>query len=285
MMRVKLFLPLTLIFCSWSGSAVEAGPQKPGSYTQTLFAQSAARILQEEVRNDDVSYLLLDSHTGDVIATNWSDLHKPVPLGSLIKPFTALAYGQRHGFDYPKHVCRGSADGCWLPRGHGALNVTGAIAQSCNSYFRQLTKDMTSADITPAAERFRFNPPSDLEKGEALAGLGNAWRIAPIDLAHAYIELIQRRADPGVAEITDGLRQSAKFGTGAAVGASLSHTDALVKTGTAACTHTHHAPGDGFVVALVPSDDPKILLLVREHGVPGATAARVAGELLHRIIE
>lgn len=284
-MRAGSLLPLTLILFGLSGSAFEAGSQIRPSRAQSLFAQSTAKILQEVVQGDGVSYLLLDARTGDLVATNWNDLDNPIPLGSLIKPFTALAYGERHEFRYPKHICHGRVDGCWLPHGHGTLDVTGAIAQSCNSYFRQLTEDMTSADLIPAAERFRFPPPADPIRGAALAGLGNEWRIAPIDLARAYLELLERRNDAGVEEIIDGLKQSAKFGTGAAVGASLLHADALVKTGTAACTHNHHAPGDGFVVALAPSNDPKVLLLVREHGVPGATAARFAGKVLHGIVD
>jgi len=59
--------------------------------------------------------------------------------------------------------------------------------------------------------------------------------------------------------------------------------DALVKTGTAACTHSRHAVGDGFTVALVPADEPQVLLMVRVHGVPGAQAAKTAGQMLRRI--
>jgi hypothetical protein len=36
-------------------------------------------------------------------------------------------------------------------------------------------------------------------------------------------------------------------------------------------------------VALFPADDPRILLMVRVHGVPGAVAAKTAGQMLHRI--
>jgi len=81
------------------------------------------------------------------------------------------------------------------------------------------------------------------------------------------------------------MRESALVGTGAAVDRSLARTNALVKTGTAACTHRPRAPGDGFVVAMSPADHPKILLMVRVHGVPGAKSAKVAGAMLHRLEE
>ena len=66
---------------------------------------------------------------------------------------------------------------------------------------------------------------------------------------------------------------------------ALRYSGALVKTGTAACTHSAHAPGDGFVVALVPAEQPELLLMVRVHGVPGAKASVVAGQMLSRIEE
>jgi cell division protein FtsI/penicillin-binding protein 2 len=34
---------------------------------------------------------------------------------------------------------------------------------------------------------------------------------------------------------------------------------------------------------MAPSDDPQILLLVRVHGVPGAQAAKIAGQMLRHI--
>jgi cell division protein FtsI/penicillin-binding protein 2 len=38
-------------------------------------------------------------------------------------------------------------------------------------------------------------------------------------------------------------------------------------------------------VVLVPADNPQILLMVRVHGVPGAQAAKIAGQMLRRIEE
>jgi hypothetical protein len=56
-----------------------------------------------------------------------------------------------------------------------------------------------------------------------------------------------------------------------------------VKTGTAACSHSPRAPGDGFAVVLVPAANPQFLLMVRVHGVPGSQAAKTAGQMLRRI--
>jgi len=274
-----------LVLATMNGRATDTVPSVSSSDVQGLFAQSAARILKEQFANDDVSYLLLDAESARVVASNWKDSAVPIPLGSLLKPFTALAYGEQHGFQFPRHMCRGSAGGCWLPRGHGAVDLTSAIAQSCNSYFRVLTADMTSRDVSVVASRYRLEPPAGGTSGPALAGLGDRWQIAPLSAARAYLELVQRQDEPGVGQIVEGLKQSARSGTGELASRSLAHTDALAKTGTAICTHPHYAPGDGFAIVLAPSDKPRFLLMVRVHGAPGAEAARIAGLMLHRVAE
>jgi cell division protein FtsI/penicillin-binding protein 2 len=81
------------------------------------------------------------------------------------------------------------------------------------------------------------------------------------------------------------MKRSGVHGTGAEVGHALRSKTALVKTGTAACTHSQRAPGDGFTIAMVPADDPRLLLMVRVHGVPGSIAAKTAGMMLRRIEE
>jgi cell division protein FtsI/penicillin-binding protein 2 len=251
----------------------------------SLFAQSAAQILQREFSGREVSFLLLDVRTGALLAARWDDADQPIPLGSLVKPFTALAYGEEPQFHYPTHICRGDAGGCWRPRGHGEIGIASAIANSCNSYFRMLTTGMTSADVVPSAKRLGLDPPPPELSGADLIGVGNRWLVSPLHMAHAYVELNRRRDQPGVREVVAGMEQSARQGTGAEVDRALKHSNALVKTGTAACTHHDRAPGDGFVVALVPADKPELLLMVRVHGVPGARAALTAGRMLSRIEE
>jgi cell division protein FtsI/penicillin-binding protein 2 len=255
------------------------------SAQNSLFAQSAAQILEREFTSREVSFLLLDVRTGALLASRWDDANQPIPLGSLVKPFTALAYGEEHQFHYPAHNCKGDAGGCWLPRGHGEIDITAAIADSCNSYFRMLTTGMTSADVVPAARRVGLDLPATELSGSDLIGVGNRWLISPLHMAHAYLELNRRRHQPGVREIVAGMEQSARQGTGAEVDRALKHSNALVKTGTAACTHRERAPGDGFVVAFAPAEQPELLLMIRVHGVPGAKAALTAGRMLSRIEE
>jgi cell division protein FtsI/penicillin-binding protein 2 len=251
----------------------------------SLFAQSAAQALNRDFPDISVSFLLLDARTGQLLASRWDHATGPIPLGSLAKPFAALAYGEQHDFHYPAHTCRGSETGCWRPGGHGNVDLTSAIAFSCNSYFRFLASDLTAADVLPTASQFGLDPPDSNTHGSEFAGLGTRWRISPLRMAHAYVELLGERQRPAVRQILAGMQQSALRGTGAEVDRALQSETALVKTGTAACTHSRPAPGDGFAVALVPAEDPRLLLMVRVHGVPGSVAARTAGQMLRQIEE
>jgi len=287
MVGVKhIALPLALSLLALSPSGSSAGPplaDRADNSETSLFAQSAAQALNRGFPSRDISFLLLDVHTGRVLASRWEHPDTPIAMGSLVKPFTALAYGEQHDFQYPSHTCRGTATGCWLPRGHGDVDLTGAIAHSCNSYFRMLTEDLTAADVSPTASRFGLEPPRRDATGSQLAGLGAHWRTSPLHMARAYLELVRRGQQPGVNQVLEGMAESARHGTGAEVHRVLPFPDVLVKTGTAACTHSRRAAGDGFTVVLMPADDPQILLMVRVHGVPGAQAAKTAGQMLRRI--
>ena len=283
--KIELLLLIGLLSLTPTATQPSSAFAENTATRNSLFGQSASQILQREFTSGDVSFLLLDVRTGALLTSRWDDADQPIPLGSLVKPFIALAYGEEHQFRYPTHFCSGRAGGCWLPHGHGEIGITAAIADSCNSYFRMLMTGMKSADVIPAARRLGLDLPAAELSGPDLIGVGNRWLISPLHMARAYLELNRSRDQPGVREVVAGMAQSAKQGTAVEVDRALKHSTALAKTGTAACTHRDHAPGDGFVVALVPAEKPELLLMVRVHGVPGAAAARTAGRMLSRIEE
>jgi cell division protein FtsI/penicillin-binding protein 2 len=107
--------------------------------------------------------------------------------------------------------------------------------------------------------------------------LGKDWEISPLALARAYCELTSRSAERRVAEILAGLKIAAESGTASAIGSG-----ALAKTGTAPCVAKRKHKGDGFTIVLAPADAPRIAILVRVHGVPGAEAAKSAAVILKR---
>ncbi len=270
---------LVMLCTAWPGHTQTTS----NAHNDSLFSQTAAKSLEREFPSRDISFLVLDARSGQVLASRWEHPERPIPLGSLAKPFAALAYGEHHGFRFPAHTCRGTASGCWRPGGHGTLNLTSAIAYSCNSYFRALATELNAAEISSTVLRFGLEPPGNGTSGPALAGMGAEWRTSPLHMANAYIELVHEHEQPGVAPILDGMAESAQHGTAAEVDRALPSIRALAKTGTAPCTHQHKAPGDGFTIAVFPVDNPRILLMVRVHGVPGAVAAKTAGQMLHKI--
>src|SRR5947207_2363665 len=220
----------------------------------SLYSQSAGRIISKTLsacasshepsavcsERENLAYLLLDIQTGAVLASEWANSEAPIPLGSLVKPFTTLAYGEKHQFKFPVHNCRGTSSGCWLPRGHGQIGLQAAIADSCNSYFRMLVSDMSRGDLVPVTHSFSLQTPDENASQADLLGLGPRWLISPFAMARAYAELSRRADHPGAREILAGMAQSGRQGTGAEVDRTLKHASALVKTGTAACTHAKH---------------------------------------------
>jgi cell division protein FtsI/penicillin-binding protein 2 len=283
--NLALFGVLLLLCLPGRAEAQSTSRPDSTSHPKSLFAQSAIQVLDHEFGDSRISYLLFDARTEVLLSSRWEDASRPIPLGSLVKPFTALAYAEAHDFQYPTHVCKGEASGCWQAHPHGELNIVSAITFSCNSYFRALAANMNGSELLSTTNRFGLEPPNPELTGASLMGLGDQWLISPLHMAHAYLELYRSRDQPGVRELLTGMARSAERGTGAGVGQALKHTDALVKTGTAPCAHLHPAPADGFVVALVPANQPEILLMIRVHGVAGAKAAVTAGRMLNRMEE
>jgi cell division protein FtsI/penicillin-binding protein 2 len=247
-----------------------------------LFARTAATRLARDFASPDVSYLLYEVPSDSFIASRWARSEEPVPAGSLVKPFTALAYAESHQFRFPRHECQGGSS-CWLPRGHGQMGIVRAIALSCNSYFTALGAETGAAEVRAAAQRFGLRGPEMNASAEVLAGRFGLWRESPEAIVRAYALLLGRRSQPGIREIIDGMAESARIGTASGIASQQLHGRFLAKTGTAPCTHKEHSPGDGFVIVAWPSDFPRYVLLVRQHGVPGAQASLLAGRMLREL--
>jgi cell division protein FtsI/penicillin-binding protein 2 len=242
----------------------------------SLYEQVVVTLLRERFTREDVSYILIEAKDGRVADARWPDAGRPVPMGSLVKPFTALAYGETHGFRYLEFFCRGSESRCWLPSGHGKIGIVEAIANSCNAYFDALAAAVRFDDVAAVARRFSLAPPPEQASPAAYVGRAGLWRVAPLEMLRAYAALL---SDPRAAVVRSGMAACARRGTGRAVGRG------LVKTGTAPCCHKRKAPGDGYVIVFDRVQAPRYALLVRVHGVPGAEAAVVAGEMMRVIRE
>ncbi len=95
-------------------------------------------------------------------------LNKPLmglyPPGSTIKPIIALEALQKGYITKDTEVqCNGHIEigkekfHCWLPKGHGKVNVSKALYLSCDVFFYELAKTMSSKDINNVASNFGFH--------------------------------------------------------------------------------------------------------------------------------
>jgi cell division protein FtsI/penicillin-binding protein 2 len=260
-------------------------PAIAGTLKSTKYeVRSATQVLRTSDFVHQTSYVLIDADTRGIVRSRWDDSDRPVPVGSLIKPFTALAYAQEHGFAYPTFTCRGSADSCWLPTGHGSIGIVEAVAGSCNAYFQQLAEHVSPESFGATLTAFGLRSSLATASVSAMVGLGDTVRLAPSAVARAYAELAARANQPGVTSVLDGMMASARGGTGRAVGAALGATDAFVKTGTGPCCHSPRGGGDGYTVVVYPADRPRLVLLAQAHGRTGAETADAAGEILSNAV-
>src|SRR5260370_8662699 len=155
----------------------------------SLPEQSAAIVLERAFPDPGVSYLLLDAPSGRLVCSRWAHPEEPVPVGSLVKPFTALAYGETHSFRFPDFTCLGERSQCWLPQGHGRMEIVTAIAHSCNAYFLRLAWDLLPASLETVARRLGMNPPQAGRDSEALICLATTCQVSPLPIPHPYLGL------------------------------------------------------------------------------------------------
>jgi cell division protein FtsI/penicillin-binding protein 2 len=291
----------------------------PQTSSSGLYAQAASALLNRSFPSHRVEYLLLDLRTRQTVAVRWRGEEKPIPVGSLLKPFVALAYAELHADSsskaalprqFPNMRCRGKSDGCWRAGGHGSLTLEQALAESCNAYFLALARDLSASKTDPrtsadggmaAISRVSASyglpaPPAessarlgDEQMPAMLIGATPEWRVSPMALAQAYATLATAPRSEAVRRLLSGMRLAASAG-GTAVRIGTHPGGVLAKTGTAHCVPDKDghaggciANGDGLVVVLTPAENPDLLLLVRKRGTTGAQAAELAGQMLSRL--
>ncbi len=264
----SVFLRVTFV------SSVLTSLPLPTHAQQSLYAQSIQTALARTTPNLEV--LVLDLRTQETLADTFHSPATPIPVGSLVKPFLAVAYFKTHPGPALTVVCHGHSDRCWKEGGHGAITLTDAIAQSCNAFFLSLARGIAPAEIP-------FLPPSPANPSpETLIGLTPDWRISPQALAGAYALLLADAASPIHTANLNGMRDSARRGTANRIG--LHPGGVLTKTGTAPCIDLPcKASGDGLVIAAVPAAHPTLLLLVRKRATTGAMTAAAAGPILAQL--
>ena len=220
-----------------------------------------------------ISWIALDLATG-AQSGMWSKAENPIGMGSLLKPFVALGYYLTHTA-YPVLRCAGARSGCWYAAGHGEQHFVEALANSCNTYFLALSSAVDRSALETVCLKYGLQTPRVSTDARSLIGLAEGWPQSPVEVARAFRRLALNRSEADVQGVLAGMARCAACGTARAVGFSC-----YAKTGTAACSHTPSGSGDGFAVAIYPQDQPRRVLLVEHHNVPGAVAARDVRPLL-----
>jgi len=263
-------------------------------------------------------------------------------LGSLVKPFLLLAYltelKERCGnaASYPPEVppcprgddltatqtspsgggsvelrpCVGRATSqcpveCWHKPGHGKLEMSRALAVSCNQYFYQLSKQTSAAAFFETLAAMGVSASGDLAGAasvppETMMGLDSSLRLAPLQVLKAYGALISGHpsaetgnfAPPAFARaiLLDGLRLGALEGTSALAQQALPPNHPLLgKTGTSpafAGGRYLKSRTDGWFLGFYPAAQPVLAVMVYHPGGLGAKdAAPLGGQAIRMYLE
>jgi hypothetical protein len=211
----------------------------------------------------------------------WAPPTAPVrawPVGSLVKPFIAQAWARAHPGERPERAVCGPESRCWLIGGHGAVDLTQALALSCNAYFRQLLEQVPPHVLESVLVEQGFVCPADLDAAAVLGldGRGDAPAIEPRSLLKAYVRLVREpwaTGEPLRRELLLGLREAAVDGTAR----GLAHRGFWAKTGTVTAVDGR-APGTaGWALALDDAGWAALALL--PHGTGRQAAEALSAEI------
>jgi hypothetical protein len=220
-----------------------------------VLQSKAVQWIDKNLENGEESY-------------HWSSLTTAVSVGSLLKPFLALAYCATHR-SYPIVQCLGLASGCWYTRGHGEQHFADALANSCNTYFLALTATIDRAALDSTCLTYGLQAPARSLAARDLIGLDRGWPQSPLNIARAFAAVAGNLNEAGARVVLAGMAGCAQTGTARAIDMSC-----YAKTGTAPCSHFPKGSGDGFALAMYPLGQPRRLILLQHHNTTGANAAR-----------
>jgi cell division protein FtsI/penicillin-binding protein 2 len=315
-MNLNCFI-LTVAICLCA-----ATPAPAEDILQTTFAQRMAHI----TAGRDGSILVLDLATGKrIAAVNAGCLYRsPRPIGSLIKPFTALAF-LGEGEQSPHISCpptmpgASGIDDCWYHPGHGMLGLKEALALSCNHFFYRLASSipwdrfrntLRALNLSDGSESIIAATADEVARLECMMGRNGRIRIRPINLALAYASLFNggklyavtaEGNEPeflgtplvgwNTTPILEGMLASAEHGTGR-LAAVKSHR-LYTKTGTTVSNLNPPKSGaytinltEGWCVAIAMDLQTPFLVMTRINPGKGASdAASLAGEAIRTYLQ
>ena len=132
-----------------------------------------------------------DLFTGLMLEQDWQSVlkhpDKPLinrfnqglyPPGSIVKMITAITLLNNKEFDPElEQICGGSYQygdrifGCWSDLGHGGMNLTSAMSNSCDVYFYKTTHYFDLDILSNSFRKFGFGQPSQIDISGESSGL------------------------------------------------------------------------------------------------------------------
>jgi len=209
------------------------------------------------------------------MAQRWEHPEREVPVGSLIKPFLAVAYGRTHA----------SFSEVSLRRKNRMLASPADMGRSESARRLRCPAILIFTSLWPTPNLGLPRRPwkaSGLTAGPSEIDMVRQGGVAsPLVLAKAYLELANHfaRRSGGSRFARDGVVCAGRVQPKPrALSCRISR--ALAKTGTALCTHPRKASGDGFALVMSPADHPRIVLLCDCMADLESMAAGVAGRMI-----
>jgi cell division protein FtsI/penicillin-binding protein 2 len=290
-------------------------------FTGPLPAQSGKDIIAElETLLPNGAAIFMAVDEGRFAAIHGEDiLNQTASPGSILKIFTTyaiLASGQQGDEIYycpPSSVDEKSTESCWFKPGHGNMNLKQALANSCNSYFRQW---LSEKDLEPAFSFFD-SLGFDVKKGrnqqeslKILTGMSTQMQVKPVNLVLATAALFNggriyaASRGEGQAEllplksidlngkvinfIKSAMLEAYHLGNAQGIFPASRLEKIYVKTGTSQAKakgtggQMKYNPlqVDGWCILVFKCNKKNYLLLVYRPEGTGVEAARVAGKLV-----
>jgi len=143
-------------------------------------------------------YLIVEATSGMVLESSGEKwLETPLPIGSLIKPFTCLAAIETdRKLASLVLVCTPTSpslpclDGCWFRAGHGSLNMEQALSVSCDRYFRYLAERTSPFHWKNVLKRYGlYEKEEETEILSAMVGTSEKLKAIPVKILCAYLAL------------------------------------------------------------------------------------------------
>ena len=178
-----------------------------------LLDQRLQRAATQALGDRRGTIIVMDPQTGRIRAIVNPEIafQENFPVGSAIKPFTALAALRSGLIDedsrtlcHEKYSHHAFQTTCSHPRELPPLNPTEAIAYSCNYYFSTLGEHLKEESFTSTLSDFGFGRKSGVNAGGEIAGQlqrsewrpqnaigeGNYLQATPIQVIDAYVALV-----------------------------------------------------------------------------------------------